>query len=151
MLNIRFAPQTVRFYSADEAPEQSRFQSVTNVGFVKPQGGLWTSPPEGESWLDWCRGENWGGWEQFVEYELKPNPEAILAVIDGKDDFQRLLDRYSIQSPYLGAVLDFEAMATEFDGIWMTDNGQWETRLLQGPSLYGWDLPSILWFRWMFD
>lgn len=49
--------------------------------------------------------------------------------------------------------LKFSEMAKQFDGMHLTDNGQWATRLppFDSPNLYGWDCESTLWFRWAFD
>ena len=53
--------------------------------------------------------------------------------------------------------IDYEEMAKEYDAIWLTVNGQWDTRLpemdgnydIDGSSinLYGWDCESLLILR----
>src|SRR5579859_5289640 len=47
--------------------------------------------------------------------------------------------------------IDFERLAQEYDGIWLTEQGNCETHLSYPHDLSGWDCESILWFRWCFD
>jgi hypothetical protein len=75
-------------------------------------------------------------------------------VVSCLDDLKVLLTTYPLDrgksEDYAFQPLDFERMAQDFDGMHLTDEGQWSTRLTQ-PSLYGWDCESTCWFRWMFD
>ena len=42
-------------------------------------------------------------------------------------------------------------MPADYDAVYLTEEGQGATRLSYPVDLYGWDVPSILWLRWMFD
>jgi len=128
-----------------------RIQPIGN-SFVKPEGGVWFSPPG--TWLGWCRDEDWGDWERKVE---QPVDRRLLAdqrfiVIDTFEDLEELLADYELEQnlpPDLEFTLpglpDFEALARVYDGIYLTEAGQWRTRTTR-PSLYGWDIESVLWF-----
>ena len=108
----------------------------------------------------------------LTNYELPPVKGLTLAVIDSLEDLENLLNVYALPRPceyltfltnvseqletvfdddWLTRVLDFEKLATVFDGIWLTASGQSQTRLSQPDNLYGWDLESVLWFKWSFS
>jgi hypothetical protein len=42
-------------------------------------------------------------------------------------------------------VMDFEALAKEYDAIWLTEKGMWDTRdsAPGQPTTYGWDCETI--------
>jgi len=138
-------------------PCEARFKPIRNRSFVKPENGLWTSTwlgePKVSGWVEWCRSESFsiGGHQTWL---LTPKPEARIAVVREMQDLKTLLNRYPLQrgksEDHFMQYLDFERMAQDFDGMHLTEAGQWETRLTQ-PSLYGWDCESTCWFRWMFD
>jgi hypothetical protein len=138
-------------------PCEARFKPVRNCNFVKPMYGLWTSTWKGEpkvsGWVEWCRSESFGV-GKLQTWLLTPRADARIAIVDGMDDLKALLLRYPL---HLGKAedhflqpLDFERMAQDYDGLHLTDEGQWATRLTQ-PSLYGWDCESTCWFQWAFD
>lgn len=138
-------------------PCERRFVPVSNRVFVKPKGGLWTSTwlgePKVSGWAEWCRSESFSIGDSRV-WLLTPKADARIANVDGMADLKALLLRYPL---HLGKAydhffqpLDFERMAQDYDGMHLTDEGQWATRLTQ-PSLYGWDCESTCWFQWAFD
>lgn len=47
--------------------------------------------------------------------------------------------------------IDFERVAQEYDGIWLTEQGNGATHLSYPHDLNGWDAESVLWFRWCFS
>ncbi len=49
------------------------------------------------------------------------------------------------------AWIDFEKLAQEYDGIWLTEAGNASTHLSFPHNLNSWDCESILWFRWCFS
>ena len=78
-----------------------------------------------------------------------------LLLIDDQTQLAAIIDAYPAEpNPYVphrngGRYPDWEALAADgWDGVYLTDRGQWETRLPRGgPDLYGWDLESCLWLR----
>lgn len=119
----------------------------------KPFGGLWASPyiEHGQyksAWDKWCtyempnRVKNYG-----VLFELKE--DSKIYTIDSADDLKELLSKYeNKQSLLYGtitsfAIIDFEALAKDYDGVFLTNKGQCDTRFSQ-PSLYGWDVESLV-------
>ena len=127
---------------------------------IKPSGGLWTSPKESKyGWIDFCRDENYyksGGFRTGFEFQLKPNSKVY--IIDTFFDLIQI--PYKIKDPLYSGIsyhqnfIDYEKMAEEYDAIWLTDNGERDTRLpeMNGLfdfdgcviNLYGWDCESLL-------
>jgi len=142
-------------FAHPETFDLAKVEPIRNDLFVKPLGGVWLSPPG--AWVQWCRGEDWDEPDAKVD---QPFDRALLAdhkfvVIDTLQDLKDLMVFYEYEWPterkaQFGLLsemrfLDFEALACDFDGIYLTDAGQWATRL-SDPKLYGWDLESVLWF-----
>lgn len=48
------------------------------------------------------------------------------------------------------AAIDFERLAQDYDGMWLTEAGKKATHLSIPHNLNGWDSESVLWFRWCF-
>lgn len=139
------------------------FRSVVGAGWVKPTaGGLWTAPvtnstpdglPADSAWLEWCRIETPTGDYTHLT-EIIPDASARVLVVDTQSDLIRIVDAYpasydlhlsSIDDRYP----DWPALAANgWDALYLTDNGQWETRLPpRGPNLYGWDVATVFWLR----
>lgn len=143
-----------------EEPSPDRFDPPTNSDRMvnKPDGGLWTSTfrEDGScAWLDWCQAEHWGLSEESLLYALEPEPDILVVEIDSEADLHRIVDEWERDDldrmvSRMYAPLDFEAIATEYDAIHLTGNGQRETRFAT-PGLYGWDTECTLWLRWSFS
>lgn len=152
-------PLGTQAFIDDTPPRRARFDPPTNRDQMphKPDGGLWTSTLQEDgscAWLDWCQAERWGLTAESKLYALEPEPDISVFEIDRDDDLQRALAewRRGDVSPVVArmfAPLDFEAMATEYDAIHLTEWGQVHTRHSH-PSLYGWDTECTLWLRWSF-
>jgi hypothetical protein len=140
------------------APSKDSFNKVENdEGFgVKPKGGLWTStfvPEQGSAWTEWCNAEDFNvpqaGWASWLLY---PTGTAQILRIDTYEDLKLIVEsEYGLPVPYrqdLGArAMNFAKLATRFDAIYLTEEGQWATRLSHPHSLYGWDVSSVCWLQ----
>lgn len=109
--------------------------------------------------MQWCLEEQYGRGRSddgsFAEcWLLDPRPDARIFTICCYADLHNLVGRYpnSEQRSY-GAIAypDWEAIACDYDGVRLTEMGQWDTRLSDPFDLYTWDCESTLWFRWAFD
>lgn len=118
--------------------------------------------------MQWCLGEEWGVprgkiWNSTI---LTPDPEAIVYTIDNYDDFLYLFNNYHktqvMIKDYEYHSVDWETLAKVYDGIHLTDEGQWRTRfaptkgydlgdMFVYADLYGWDCESTLWLKWKFS
>lgn len=143
-------------------PATAPWRPVVGHGWVKPQAhtGLWTAPvtataedgaPADTTWLEWCRAE-WSTEGSTHLTVIRPHATARVLLIDSQPDLIAIVRAYPSRSDFLPSLDDryphWQAMAAEWDAVYMTDQGQWETRLpAAGPNLYGWDMPSVLWLR----
>lgn len=150
-----------QFRAGRTAPAPGLLVPVTNsdncLG-VKPEGGLWTSTytrGKGSGWTRWCEGEDFGvPHGQWQGYLLSVDPAARVVTIDSANDLMTLLQYdFARRTPFGGyhrVVPDFEKLAKFYDGMHLTDRGQWATRHSIPANLYGWDCESTVWFRWVF-
>jgi hypothetical protein len=126
---------------------------VIESGSMKPLGAFWTSTYNGfsSSWLEWCEIEM-PEWVKPYNFVLTVDPSAKVYVINSLEDLEQLVAMYpygGFMSQYL-TYIDWAAMANEgWDGIQVTEAGQWATRY-SNPGLNGWDCESTAWFRWVF-
>lgn len=131
------------------------FNEVQNeLGMVKPRGGLWASPlhERGEHLSPWQRCAKNMGFKVDGEgciFEL--TSDARVYIIDTLADLIQLLDEFEapplLDLPFLPKTIDFEAVRHVYDVLYLTENGQYATRLpLQNRdyNLYGWDCESCI-------
>jgi len=163
-LPTREEPLEPQGFVHQHRPSEARFELPMNRddGIVKPKGGMWTSTLYEENgqltngWIDWCSAERWGLGGQQALYKVEPESHAHVLEIDSYTDLQRVLEVYrrdDLPDVLLAgtfAPLDFEALASGFDAIRLTEKGQRETRMTT-PGLYGWDSECVLSLRWIWD
>lgn len=144
----------------------ARWRPIRSIGtgWVKPAAGsgLWTSPvtahtddgaPSDSAWLEWCRAEMDSDTSDLLLTEITPVAGARLLLIDDQAHLTAIVDAFpESDSQWIdrGRLYpNWEALAAAgWDGVYLTDRGQWVTRLPQsGPDLYSWDLESLLWLR----
>ncbi len=118
-----------------------KFEAVTNKTFIKPSGGLWASPVDSKfGWADWCRQESFGDLTSSFEFSYTGN----ILIIDTVTDLEDML-WFKPEPLHWIEIPDFEAIReTGIDAIWLTESGQWATRLSDPRNLYGWDCESVL-------
>lgn len=122
--------------------------------------GLWTSTwreeTQDSAWVEWCRWENFGEPYKQNWFLLTPKDNVKLYTIDGLNDLHRLLREYRWDQPkwkeygFRRTAIDFEKLALDYDGIWLTEKGNTETHLSYPEDLNGWDCESTMWLRWCF-
>lgn len=162
-------PPLAYLYSESHDPalsEPERFRPITNEAtWVKPSGGLWTAPVTRHAagglvlesaWSEWCvETMDWDPIEaRFLL--IQPNAGARVLLVNTMDDLRRLVAAYPNReacAPALQRLAErypnWLAMAADWDAVYLTDAGQWATRLppYGEPNLYGWDCASVLWLR----
>lgn len=123
-------------------------------GMNKPYGGLWTStynPEYGSDWIRWCIGNDFS--THFDGFILYPKQDTRILTIDSLEDLKNIFSEYGLKNELLfpfSECLDFEAISKDYDGVNLTENGQWETRFSFPHTLYGWDCESTVWTNWCF-
>ena len=117
-----------------------KFTRIQNENWVKPKGGLWTSPINSEwAWKHWCESEQFRECDEQNSFVVELNDNANILVIDSLNDLKKIpMIRWFKDYP------DFETIAGQYDAIWLTAKGQNETHLSHPLSLYGWDCESVL-------
>lgn len=121
-------------------------------GYVKPRGGLWSSPVNSKhGWKDWCESEDFHKGEDGTSFRFTLKKEAKVYKINTVGDLLRIPYKLKSRCSVFGTwVIDYEAMAQEYDAIWLTAEGERETRYSDreyGMSLYGWDCETLLVLR----
>lgn len=122
------------------------FNPISNRDWCKPMGGLWASPINSQyGWKDWCLSNDFRI-EELDQYFLLHFNGTILK-IDSNNDVKKMdwVPLPNAQySPYK-IVPDFKKMKENgLDAIWLTPQGEQETRFGTLYNLYGWDCESVL-------
>lgn len=136
--------------------DPARMKPITpNESFMahKPPGGLWTAPlyPSGDTaWGEWCRAEQFGDPDR-PKTVIIPDPGATVYRIDDYPSLLRLEAAYPASVPLGRAfrmfpAIDWLKLAAEVDAVWLTNDGQWDTRFTE-PGLYGWDCETVFWLQ----
>lgn len=115
--------------------DPEKFNPIRNQ-IKKPYGGLWTSPVGSKrSFADFCKIALME--ERVSGLSFVVNFEGNLMVIDSKEDWNKL-PLLADKKP------DFEALAREYDGLWLTYKGLLENRW---GYFYAWDCKTVLVFN----
>ena len=135
-----------------------------SMAFLKkpiPGTGLWTSTwredTRDSAWTEWCFYEDFDEPLKKYWWLLIPRKNCHIYTINTLNDLHHLLASYRLDIPAyrhygdLGLTLDFERLSQDYDGLWLTEEGQQATHLSHPCNLYGWDAESTLWFRWCFE
>lgn len=142
--------------------EREKFKKIKNLQYSnKPDGGLWASSyiENGEyksDWIKFCINQdfNYTDLQKGVLFTIKQ--ESRICIIDNMDDLENLLKYYKSEQildtiDYSIQYLDYEKIAIDYDVIYLSHNGQWETRFARyllgegkGIDLYGWYIETLL-------
>lgn len=123
--------------------DDQKFEEVKNREWMKPKGGLWTSPITSKwGWKDWCNAENFRECNISNSFEVKLNENAKILIINSCYDLDKIL-KISFKLDLIGRkILDYEKLAQQYDAIHLTENGQRKTRYSIN-NLYGWDCETV--------
>lgn len=132
----------LRHYGSNKF-DRAKFAPIKDREFVKPHGGLWTSPVGStEGWKEWCEAENFSLADLTKSFEvdfkgrvLAINTTADLDALEWKSAAPMLHYSWPRFEPLL---------AQGYDAIHLTGRGQWATRLSFPRSFYGWDCETVL-------
>jgi hypothetical protein len=132
----------ILIHYGDKSFDPNKFKPIENIGFVKPRGGLWTSPIDSNwGWKDWCHAEDFRTCKIGNSFTMVLKSDSKVLKIDSLDDLKNIpfIEHFKgISYP------DFEKISESYDAIWLTENGQIETRFSSPQHLYGWDCESVL-------
>jgi len=148
--------------------DKEKFDEIKNQPCSnKPIGGLWASPIINDdkyicSWERWCIQNSFDGLsEDFILFNLENN--ANIYTLDKQEDLVILIKNYTEVNPfesfgyshkdYLPKAFtypNYEEIAKDYDGIYLTESGIRELRLPLKKweyNLYGWDCSSLVLFN----
>jgi len=110
--------------------------------FIKPIGGLWCSPVDSKfGWRDWCKCESYDSIDSKHKVILDVDISHFI-IIDKQEDTNKLIWHEVIREHY---AINFEKMKEKgINGIYLTEEGQYNTRYIYPKGLYGWDCESIV-------
>lgn len=116
-----------------------KFLPITN-NWVKPNGGLWTSPINSEyGWKDWNEQSEFAKCVRRNSFVIELNHDAKVFTIAGIDD----LLKAPLYGTGFGTYMNFEVIKDKYDAIHLTCKGEAMTRH-STPNLCGWDCESVL-------
>ena len=110
----------------------------------KPLGGLWASPIGSKwGWRDWCKAAGFQEYDDDNYFTFTLSGRIL--TIDCHDDLDKMY--FFSYMPGKGVDFlqcpDFERLATEYDAVYLTENGEQSTRQTD-INLYGWDCECVL-------
>jgi hypothetical protein len=160
-------PPLAYAHSADHDPAltaPAHFRPIVHEGWVKPKSGtgLWTAPvtaadasgsPTDTAWLIYTREEMdvpAGSYSYLTE--ITPLADARVLRVDTHADLIAIVAAYPAapitSGLHRGPYPNWTDMARDWDAVYLTDDGQWATRLPRsGPDLYSWDVATVLWLQ----
>lgn len=140
-----------KFIEVSKVPADT---ALHNICCNKPYGGLWASSFTPDD-------EYFSSWEDFAVNNLtRPNlynavvfnlkETARVYTIDSLLDLVELQEKYPTTTNRLPEILtegklDFIKMSKDYDALYLTEKGMWETRYTK-TNTYGWDCESIVIF-----
>lgn len=124
------------------------WQSIQNEQWVKPRGGLWSSPVDSTyGWKQWCKDEGFRKYRADNHFIFELMPASKILTINSLEDLQAALKKYrQTGSHHLHSYLDYAKIAINYDAIHLTEEGQIKTRYTH-PNLYAWDCETVLILR----
>lgn len=139
-------------------PEATRKEFVdpspVKAGFGKPSGGLWTSTYDTSAelgWEWWCLTEM-PHWLTDTGYLLTPCADANILTIHGEDDARLFGEKYGDEDKKEFCIsIDWGAVASDCDGLRITNPYSPGVRFGPVMAFYGWDCESTWWTRWVFE
>lgn len=118
--------------------DRSLFDPIQDYGWIKPKGGLWTSPVDSAwGWRDWCESEAFGDCSHHFDLEFAG---TVLTI----DSVAELTDMEWTKTTHISTPQFEKLMAKGIDAIHLTVRGQEETRFSYPYHLYGWDCETVL-------
>ena len=117
---------------------------------IKPYGGLWSSPADTEyGWYDWMLWEmpDWIKTKARHKTILELDTSADIYVIDTYEDLANIAtskEQYLDLPEFISTHIDFEELAKKYQILWLTAEGQYNTRVSRPFNLYGWDCETTL-------
>ena len=131
----------LRHYGANQF-DSSKFDPIRDQQFVKPEGGLWTSPINSEyGWKEWCLAEDFGDLTKHFDVSFSGN----VLVIDCLKDLEQL--EWATIADMIHYPLFEPLVSSGVDAVHLTVRGQDQTRFSRPHNLYGWDCESVLVMR----
>ncbi len=132
--------ELIHYGATEYIPEMVK--PIQNMEHVKPYGGLYTCPVGTKfGWIDWCAGHSEFHCDENIYFKLKLKEDAKLLIIDKEADVLALPTRSMLDIIHLA---DYEALAKQYDAIWITASGVRAGRYQIDILFLGWDVETVL-------
>jgi len=134
--------QTILRHYGSTRYDPSAFLPVMDIDWVKPGGGLWTSPIECYyGWKEWCKQEHFWTDEHLSEF-FDVRFAGNVYVVNSSRDLFDMPGTTTAENWWYPSFR--ELMQRGYDAIQLTWAGQCSTRFSHPRNLYGWDCESVL-------
>lgn len=131
--------ELVHYGAAKYLPE--KFKPISDRQWIKPEGGLWTSPADSEyGWRHWCEAEDFG--IEKLKQSVRLHFVGKVMTIDSVADMEQL--PWCEPTPGWHFPLWQPLAVCGVDAVHLTVRGQKVTRFTHPKSLYGWDCETVL-------
>jgi hypothetical protein len=144
--------ELIHYGTTQYRPELVVVQNIPD--WNKPWGGFWTSPVDSaHGWADWCRGANTRKCKAANSVRVRLHENARLLIIDTDEDIKalpiqtkhQLREHIPEDFRHIFPIgLDFEALARDYDAIWVTVAGLGRSRHHGQLTLQMWDCETVL-------
>lgn len=130
--------------------DPKKFQKPTNgrrIIMNKPDGGFWASTLDenGSSWKRWCEDEEFrSDFSVYTKFRFKKSSKIY--VIDCVNDLDMLVWSYGTWT-HERRVIDWEALSSDYDGVYLTEVGNSLCHLSYPNNLNSWDVESVVVLR----
>ncbi len=131
-----------------------QLKTLNHDPLFKPNGGCWSSTfltcgEYASDWVRWCMEEELPGWLDGERILFDVPKGTRYYMVDTYQDLEELYKAYPLLDSRFMIMhyLDWLTIAKAVDAIWLTEEGQWRTRLSHPLNLYGWDTESICFFK----
>ena len=130
--------------------DEQKFKPIENSLWIKPKGGLWSSPVNSSyGWKQWCLEEEFNVVHLVSSFKFKLTDNARILKVDFYKDLLALPRQVVPKTKTIRYInmffLDFEKISQQYDVFHLTIRGLARTMFhINKPNLYGWDVETYL-------
>lgn len=138
-------------YGCGTSFDQEKFQAIAPYPgrnwINKPEGGLWGSPVNSKhSWRDFCKDAAWRKCNEEDSFQWDLIGKVF--VVDSYSDCQQLpwIGHDPLLKSGLSLGIDWEKLKARCSALYLTEQGEHDTRYRFDYTMYGYDCECVLAF-----